>query len=216
MPRFRETKDALGSLQAVLGSAGDGVFAIRGDGRIALWNRVAERILGYAAREAVGRRCCELFAGFDGDGNRLCYEGCHVQSLLRMGEPVQSFDMRTRTRAGCPVWLNVSVLSMHDAVGEEIAVHLFRDVTATKELLRLVQERLSAPLPAHGEPAAVLSRREIDVLRLMVEGLNTAAAATRLHVSCSTVRNHVQNIFSKLGVHSRLEAVAYATRHRLL
>ena len=215
MPRFRETKDALGSLQAVLGSAGDGVFAIRGDGRIALWNRVAERILGYAAREAMGRRCCEIFAGFDGDGNRLCYEGCHVQSLLRMGEPVQSFDMRTRTRAGRPVWLNVSVLSMHDTDGEKVAVHLFRDVTATKELLRLVHERLSAA-PVHGERAAVLSRREIDVLRLMVEGLNTAAAATRLHVSCSTIRNHAQNIFTKLGVHSRLEAVAYATRHRLL
>jgi DNA-binding NarL/FixJ family response regulator len=35
-------------------------------------------------------------------------------------------------------------------------------------------------------------------------------------VSSATIRNHVQNIFGKLGVHSRLEAVAYATRHRLL
>jgi PAS domain S-box-containing protein len=209
-------KNDLGSLQAVLGSAGDGVFVIRGDGRIALWNRLAERILGYAAREVMGRRCCEIFAGFDGDGNRLCYEGCHVQSLLRIGEPVQSFDMRTRTKTGRPVWLNVSILSMNDAAGEKVAVHLFRDVTATKELLRLVHERLSSPPPAGGEPAAVLSRREIDVLRLMVEGLNTAAAAARLHVSHSTVRNHVQNIFAKLDVHSRLEAVAYATRHRLL
>ena len=139
-----------------------------------------------------------------------------MQSLLRMGEPVQSFDMRTRTKTGRPVWLNVSILSMNDAAGEKVAVHLFRDVTATKELLRLVHERLSSPPPAGGEPAAVPSRREIDVLRLMVEGLNTAAAAARLHVSHSTVRNHVQNIFAKLGVHSRLEAVAYATRHRLL
>ena len=215
MPRFSDTKE-LGSLEAVLSSAGDGVFVIRGDGRIAFWNRVAERLLGYAARETMGRPCCEIFAGFDGDGNRLCYEGCHVQSLVRMGEPVQSFDMRTRTKAGRPVWLNVSLLSMTDAAGEKVAVHLFRDVTATKELLRLVHEHLSAPLPAGGEPATVLSRREIEVLRLMVEGLNTTAAAERLHVSRSTVRNHAQNIFAKLGVHSRLEAVAYAARHRLL
>jgi two-component system NarL family response regulator len=40
--------------------------------------------------------------------------------------------------------------------------------------------------------------------------------AERLHVSPSTVRNHVQNILEKLGAHSRLEAVAYATRQRLL
>lgn len=216
MPRFRDTKDDLGGLQTVLSAAGDGVFVIRGDGRIALWNRIAERLLGYAAREAMGHRCCEIFAGFDGDGNRLCYEGCHVQSLVRMGEPVQSFDMRTRTKAGRPVWLNISILSMTDATGEKVAVHLFRDVTATKELLRLVHEHLSSPVSAAGDPAAVLSRREIEVLRLMVEGLNTAGAATRLHVSPSTIRNHVQNIFAKLGVHSRLEAVAYAARHRLL
>ncbi len=216
MPRFRDTSDDLGSLQSTLSGAGDGAFVIRGDGRIALWNRVAERILGYTAREATGRPCCDVFTGLDADGNRLCYEGCHVQSLVRMGEPVQSFDMRTRTKAGRPVWLNVSILSMHDVAGARIAVHLFRDVTATKELLRLVHERLAAPLPAGEGPAPALSRREIDVLRLIVEGLNTAAAAARLHVSHSTVRNHVQNMFAKLGVHSRLEAVAYATRHRLL
>jgi DNA-binding NarL/FixJ family response regulator len=62
----------------------------------------------------------------------------------------------------------------------------------------------------------VLTRRELELLRLMTLGLNTAAAAERLHVSPATIRNHVQNIFGKLGVHSRLEAVAYANKHRLL
>lgn len=203
-------------LRPTLERAGDGAFVIGADGRIALWNRAAERILGYTARDVLGRPCCDVFVGMDGSGNRLCYRGCHVMSLVKLGEPVQSFDMRTRTKAGRPVWLNVSILSMHDVAGARIAVHLFRDVTATKELLRLVHERLAAPLPAGEGPAPALSRREIDVLRLIVEGLNTAAAAARLHVSHSTVRNHVQNMFAKLGVHSRLEAVAYATRHRLL
>jgi len=50
----------------------------------------------------------------------------------------------------------------------------------------------------------------------MVEGLNTAMAAERLHVSPATVRNHVQNILGKLGAHSRLEAVAQARQHRLI
>jgi DNA-binding NarL/FixJ family response regulator len=40
--------------------------------------------------------------------------------------------------------------------------------------------------------------------------------ADRLHVSRATIRNHAQNIFAKLGVHSRLEAVAYAAQHRIL
>ncbi|MEK6666789.1 MAG: LuxR C-terminal-related transcriptional regulator [candidate division NC10 bacterium] len=54
------------------------------------------------------------------------------------------------------------------------------------------------------------------MLRLMTSGANTKTMAERLHVSPATVRNHVQNIFGKLGVHSRLEAVAHVTTHGLL
>jgi len=205
-------------LDQMLDRAGDGVFVIGADGRIVFWNRAAEKILGYTAREATGRPCCDLFAGLDDKGNRLCYRGCHVQTLVRMGEPVQSFDMRTRTKAGRPVWLNISILDMPaEKQGGGLMVHLVRDVTATKELLTLVHERLSTPAVGDGAAAAsALTRRELDVLRLMALGANTKVAAEKLHVSPSTIRNHAQNMFSKLNVHSRLEAVAYATRHRLL
>lgn len=208
-----------GPLEVALQRAGDGAFVVGDDGRIVLWNRAAERILGHAARDVLGRPCCDVFAGYDDDGNRLCYQGCHVMSLVRLSEPVQTFDMRTRTKAGRPVWLNISILRMPSSEpgGAGLTVHLCRDVTATKELLTLVHERLTpAPSTDGPDPAALLTRRELEVLRLMTEGLNTADAARRLHVSTATIRNHVQNIFGKLGVHSRLEAVAYATRHRLL
>ena len=204
------------ALGRTLERAGDGAFVIGGDGRIALWNRAAEHILGYTAREVLGRPCCDVFVGTDGSGNRLCYQGCHVRSLVKLGEPVQSFDMRTRAKNGRGVWLNISILS---AVGPDGActIHLFRDVTATKELLTLVHEKLAGPAPggAPGSPGASLSRRELEVLRLMAEGASTAAVAERLHVSPATIRNHVQNILAKLGVHSRLEAVAFATKHHL-
>jgi DNA-binding NarL/FixJ family response regulator len=65
------------------------------------------------------------------------------------------------------------------------------------------------------EPQPELTRRELEILRLVAAGANTRAMADRLHVSSATVRN-VQHILAKLGVHSRLEAAAYATRHRLL
>ena len=202
----------------MLEGAGDGAFVIRGDGRIVLWNRAAERILGHTARGVVGRACCDVFAARDHDGNRLCIPDCHVMNLVRHDEPVRSFDMRARTRAGKIVWLNVSVIGAPANGDGPYTVHLFRDVTADKELLTLVHERLEGARPgaAPGTPEASLSRRELEVLQLMVEGLNTTMAAERLHVSRATVRNHVQNIFGKLGVHSRLEAVAYAARCRLL
>jgi PAS domain S-box-containing protein len=217
--RMRAPEVVLGPLAPALATAGDGVCVVGGDGRIVLWNRAAEKMLGYAAREALGRPCCEVFVGHDDDGNRLCYQGCHVMKLMDIGETVQSFDMKTRAKAGHPLWLNVSILRLPEAEGSGAAtVHLFRDVTATKELLTLVHERgaATAERDAGVDPKAVLSRRELDVLRLLAIGLNTRAAAERLHVSPATVRNHVQNLFAKLDVHSRLEAVAYATRHRLL
>jgi PAS domain S-box-containing protein len=206
-------------LDRILSHTADGVCAITGDGRIVLWNRAAERILGYSAREVLGRPCCEVFVGRDAAGNRLCYRGCHVMTLVGRGDLVQHFDMGTRTKAGKPVWINVSIVIMPGVRPDHgTIVHLFRDVTASHEIEALVRERLTQmarPSP-DGHPAPELTRRELDVLRLMSSGANTKTMAARLHVSPATVRNHVQNILGKLGVHSRLEAVAFATSHAIL
>jgi PAS domain S-box-containing protein len=208
MSQYQENR-----LDQALARAGDGTCAITSDGKMALWNCAAEEILGYTASEVIGRSCCDLFGGRDDNGNRLCYEGCRVQALVRMGEPVQNFDMQTRTKAGRPIWLNVSVLTTSNGHGP-LTMYLFRDVSVTKELLSLVRERLAPP--AAPPETCGLTRREREVLRLVATGASTKATAERLQVSPATVRNHVQSIISKLGVHSRLQAVAYASAHRLL
>jgi DNA-binding NarL/FixJ family response regulator len=60
-----------------------------------------------------------------------------------------------------------------------------------------------------------LTRRELEVLILMTQGLSNEEIADRLALSEGTVKNHVSNIYIKLGVHSRAEAVAWAWRHGL-
>jgi two-component system, NarL family, response regulator LiaR len=65
-------------------------------------------------------------------------------------------------------------------------------------------------------PGVDLTERERVVLALMVEGLNNTQIAARLTVSPSTVKSHVSNILSKLGVASRTEAVTLALRNRLV
>ena len=65
-------------------------------------------------------------------------------------------------------------------------------------------------------PGLDLTERERAVLALMVEGLNNTQIAERLTVSPSTVKSHVSNILSKLGISSRTEAVAIAVRNRLV
>lgn len=206
-------------LDTLLANTADGVFAVTAVGKIMLWNRAAEKLLGHTAREVIGKPCCEVFTGRDSAGNRLCYQGCHVMTLVRQGDLVQSFDLATRTKAGKPIWINVSIVVVpSNRNGLQTVVHLFRDVTASHEVERLVRERLSQASPApsnRGAPPASLTRREIEILRLMASGANTKTMAETLHVSPATVRNHVQNILGKLDAHSRLEAVAYATSNGL-
>ncbi len=66
------------------------------------------------------------------------------------------------------------------------------------------------------EPRDTLTDREREVLQLLAEGLSNAAIAERLVVSVHTVRNHVANLSTKLGAHSKLEALSIAVRERLL
>jgi two-component system nitrate/nitrite response regulator NarL len=61
-----------------------------------------------------------------------------------------------------------------------------------------------------------LTRREREVLQALSEGLSNKEIAERLHMSVDTERTHMMNILSKLGVHSRLQALLFAARHGLV
>jgi DNA-binding NarL/FixJ family response regulator len=61
-----------------------------------------------------------------------------------------------------------------------------------------------------------LTRREREVLQALGEGLSNKQIAERLHMSVDTERTHMMNILSKLGVHSRLQALLFAARHGLV
>jgi DNA-binding NarL/FixJ family response regulator len=65
-------------------------------------------------------------------------------------------------------------------------------------------------------PGFDLTPREKTVLTLLARAATSEEMAAELHISLNTVRNHVQNLLVKLGAHSRLEAVAIATREGLL
>lgn len=91
------------------------------------------------------------------------------------------------------------------------AAHAGR-VTLSPEAAQALVENASLPPP----PGHDLTERELEVLVLMIEGLSNVQIAGRLTVSPSTVKSHVSNILSKMGVASRTEAVTLALRSGMI
>ena len=180
--------------------------------RIVTWSREAEKLTGYRRALAIGRSFCELVEARDLWGNRACNLGLHEG--VRRSESLHTFLLQARTAAGDSVRLVVApvVRARRDRPGLALAYRLRLD-------LRRRTDRRSAALPAEfsvarglpgGRSPSPLTRREAEVLRLLAAGSSTALVAQRLGISATTVRNHVQRLLDRLGVHSRLEAVALA------
>ncbi len=131
----------------------------------------------------------------------------------------------------------VVILSMHDrpdfvrqAITRGARGYLLKSASREEVIRALetvvaggsyVQQELVAPLVAGiGEEAAAsnlrLTNRELQVLELMALGSDTQAIASDMGVAEATVRTHVKNLFGRLGVHSRAEAVAVGLREGLI
>ena len=102
-------------------------------------------------------------------------------------------------------------VSADDLVRAIRAAHSGR-ATLSPEAAQILVETANLPPVPGGD----LTEREREVLVLMIEGLNNTQIAGRLTVSPSTIKSHVSNILSKLGVASRTEAVTLALRNKIV
>jgi LuxR family transcriptional regulator, maltose regulon positive regulatory protein len=102
----------------------------------------------------------------------------------------------------------------------ERAYGVFAELGATwsaRQARALLATASGAPTASVGRPTAGgLSPRELDVLRLLTQGLRNAEIGTRLGVSAFTVKRHVTNILTKLDLPTRAAAAAYAARQGIL
>ena len=83
------------------------------------------------------------------------------------------------------------------------------------ELLRLAGQNREEEVEARASIEQI-TPRESQVLQALAEGLSNKEIAAKLHMSVDTERTHMMNILNKLGVHSRLQALVFATRHGLV
>jgi two-component system, NarL family, response regulator LiaR len=99
-----------------------------------------------------------------------------------------------------------------DELAEAIRLAYAGQSTFSPEATQALIHAASQP----SQPGYDLSKRELDVLALMVKGLNNTEIAERLVVSLSTVKHHVSHILSKLGATNRAEAVVLAVQKNLI
>jgi DNA-binding NarL/FixJ family response regulator len=138
-----------------------------------------------------------------------------IHDLPRLGPAAVARQVRHR-------WPDVNVVIVGDVDAEDAIV-----IGANMGSRRILDALSTPPPPARPieeakiRPSSVdllgsLTPRERVILGLLGEGLVTAAIAKRLGVSLHTVRTHMQNLYAKLGCHSRLDVVRFAAEHGLV
>jgi len=115
--------------------------------------------------------------------------------------------LREALRAGCS-GIVTKGRSIHELVGAVRRAAEGQTVVSSSAVDRVVQWGDGGATP--------LSERQVEVLRLLAEGLDAAEIAARLEISVITVRNHMQSCNRKLGVHSKTQAVAEAIRRGIV
>jgi two-component system NarL family response regulator len=127
-------------------------------------------------------------------------------------------DLYEAIKAGASGYLlkEISIEEVADAVR---AVHAGQSLISPSMASKLLNE-FAAMVKRRDERAQVpgprLTSRELEVLKLVAKGLNNRDIGQELFISENTVKNHVRNILEKLHLHSRMEAVVYAVREKLL
>jgi DNA-binding NarL/FixJ family response regulator len=107
-------------------------------------------------------------------------------------------------------------------VAAESLVSAIRDVQQGKSILhpevtqKLLTRFVKKDEPRQAKPSDLLTDREIEVLKALAKGYSNQQIAEELYISQRTVQNHLHNIYNKLGVNGRTEAVIYALQEGII
>jgi PAS domain S-box-containing protein len=115
--------------EIIFNSISDGVFTVDEKCIITSFNRAAEAITGFSAREAVGKYCFEIFR------TEICHKHCALRDTLANHDPVENIQVTIITKEGCEIPVSVSTTLLRDDRGRVVgAVEFFRDLTEVEQL----------------------------------------------------------------------------------
>jgi two-component system NarL family response regulator len=127
-------------------------------------------------------------------------------------------DLYDAIKAGASGYL-LKEISIDEVANAIRQVHAGQSMISPSMASKLLTEFATMVKKSDEKPAAAqprLTEREMEVLRLVAKGRNNRDIAKELFISENTVKNHIRNILEKLHLHSRMQAVVYAVREKLL
>lgn len=203
-------------------------IATDADDRILGCNQAAQELLDLAPEHAVGKTFAQVFRPLDIFNNPLSYDSSLFLRFLAEGRPLRNFQCNLKKASGQYQQTAVSVVTVLGPA--QFSYHLvymlwpvMRRRKADEVIARLLNragyaegEGLGEGLRDAADGQSILTGRQVEVLRSVAEGKSTGTIASELGISSETVRNHVRNVLSRLGVHSRVEAVSVAYQQHLI
>ncbi len=213
--RIRSRTVGLDLVPSLTTRLGVPVWVTGPDGKVRFVNERAEILLGVSVSECLGKPCYTVVFGTDFTGEPFCKPDCPLMCLVRIGsrqiEPIKlgiaGFTQNVR-------WVDVLAIPVTGSYGTNTAlVHCALDANKSRRietyLSRLISRRSRAGGVGQVPRGPQLTGREAEILGLLAANETPRSIAERLYLSHATVRNHIQHILSKLGVHSTRAAVAY-------
>ena len=142
-----------------------------------------------------------------------------IRIILMVGDDAKE-DLVEAIRLGCSGILpkKTSTELLLKSIRKVHAGEIWLDRISTADVIRRLAKKGSGNVAARQglrEQGAVLSTREREIVGLIAQGFKNKDMAERLFISEQTVKNHLHNIFDKLGVSDRLELALYAIHHKL-
>ncbi|MEA2476121.1 MAG: hypothetical protein QOF16_1353 [Actinomycetota bacterium] len=152
------------------------------------------------------------------EATRIIKDTLPSTKILMLTISDEEADLYEAIKAGASGYL-LKEISIDEVAGAVRAVHGGQSLISPSMASKLLNE-FATMVKRRDErsqiPGPRLTDRELEVLKLVAKGLNNRDIGAELFISENTVKNHVRNILEKLHLHSRMEAVVYAVREKLL
>ena len=176
----------------IIASTAEAAFGTDESGRIVIWNRAAERLLGSKAETVLGQPCHDVVCGKDAFGNRFCDEHCAIGNMVTRKEPISEFRMEIRDVSGVRFVSVTAMVVPGPRASQFTIIHILRPASdATGQLPAVPSGAEVVPLPnrsfqegvqADSSDASRLTERELEVLNLMAKGTSTRDIADLLFI----------------------------------